>query len=69
MRISSLSFTTKAAPQSTIHSQVTTVSSVVQPVGKLKKYRKTICTMNAKNMTPSRAGEHVLRAAPQPGAD
>ena len=37
MRISSLSLTTNAAPQSTSHSQVTTVSSVVQPVGRLKK--------------------------------
>ena len=37
MRISSLSFSTKAAPQSTIQSHVTTVSSVVHPVGRLKK--------------------------------
>ncbi len=36
-RISSSSRTTKAAPQSTSHSHMTTVSSEVQPTGKLKK--------------------------------
>ena len=36
-RISSLSFTTKAAPHSTSHSHSTTVSSEVQPTGKLRK--------------------------------
>src|SRR5437773_2520544 len=53
-RISSLSFTTKAAPQSTSHSQVMTLSSEVQPTGKLNRYRKTICTMKATNMAASR---------------
>ena len=36
-RISSASVTTKAAPQSTSQSQVMTVSSEVQPIGKLKR--------------------------------
>src|SRR5256885_6668464 len=53
-RISSLSFTTKAAPQSTSHSQVMTLSSEVQPTGKLNRYRKTICNMKATNMAASR---------------
>src|SRR5882724_5424485 len=53
-RISSLSFTTKAAPQSTSHSQVMTLSSDVQPIGKLRRYRKTICTMKATKMTASK---------------
>ena len=37
-----------------MYSQVTTDSSDVQPIGKLKKYRKTIWMMNATNMMPSR---------------
>src|SRR5688572_3078064 len=49
-RISSRSLTTKAAPQSTSHSHITTESSEVQPTGKLRKYRKTIWMMNAKNI-------------------
>src|SRR5256885_10641155 len=53
-RIPSLSFTTKAAPQSTSHSQVMTLSSEVQPTGKLNRYRKTICNMKATNMAASR---------------
>src|SRR5436190_5485361 len=52
-RTSSLSFTTKAAPQSTSHSHIATVSSELQPIGKLKTYRKTICRRNAANITPS----------------
>src|SRR5471032_1177090 len=31
-----------------------TLSSDVQPIGKFRKYRKTICTMNATNITASR---------------
>jgi len=36
-RISSLSLSTKADPQSTSHNHVATVSSELQPTGKLKK--------------------------------
>ena len=53
-RISSLSFSQNAEPSSTMYSQVMTDSSDVQPIGKLKKYRKTIWMMNATNMMPSR---------------
>src|SRR6476659_9453885 len=41
-RISSLSFSQKAEPTSVLYGHVTTESSDVQPIGKLKKYRKTI---------------------------
>src|SRR5258708_32307572 len=51
--MSSLALTTKAAPQSTSQSQVTTLNSEVQPIGKLKKYRKTICRMKATNIAAS----------------
>ncbi len=53
-RTSSLSFSQKADPSSTMYSQVMTDSSDVQPIGKLKKYRKTIWMMNATNIMPSR---------------
>ncbi len=46
---------TKAAPQSTPHSQVMTVSSDDQPIGKFRRYRNTIWTMKATNITASRA--------------
>ena len=53
-RTSSLSFSQNADPISTMYSQVTTDSSDVQPIGKLKKYRKTIWMMKQTNMMASR---------------
>jgi hypothetical protein len=37
-----------------MYSQVTTDSSEVHPIGKLKTYRQTIWMMNATNITPSK---------------
>src|SRR4030095_6086273 len=53
-RISSLSFSQKAVPSNTMYNQVMTDSSAVQPMGKLKKYRKMIWTMKATTHTHSK---------------